>query len=206
MKNKFAAVSLGLILSLTTCHSSIAVADEIQDTQLNNETASSIYEEIFVVDDTLTMLQEEALARELAKQKALDYQEMLEANTTRMTKTVSKLKKQLWSNYGRGGSSPGYWDCSGLVRWFYGQLGVDIRHSATAQSHLGKKVNTPKIGDIVAFHYGSERYSFHTGIYVGDGKVLHAYNNVSDTLISDVKDIANENGAWVTYRRLIETN
>jgi hypothetical protein len=200
MKNKFAAVSLGLVLSLTTCHSTSAIADEIQDTQLNSRIhlQESTETDILFDDDSLDSLF--TILEEGIAQKKID------DNTESMTRALSKLKKQIHSNYGLGGSQPGWWDCSGLVRWFYGQQGLDVRHSATAQSHLGKKVKTPKIGDIVAFHYESERWSFHTGIYVGNGKVFHAYNHVSDTLISDVKDIASENGAWVTYRRLVETN
>jgi hypothetical protein len=200
MNKKFAAVSLGLVLTLTTCHSANAIADETQDTKLNSriniEKSNAL--DVMFEDDSLDILF--TIVEEDLAQKKLDY------NTEKMNRAVSKLKKKLHSSYGLGGSQPGWWDCSGLVRWFYGQLDIEVRHSATAQAHLGKKVKTPKVGDIVAFHYGSSRYSFHTGIYVGDGKVLHAYNYVSDTIISDVKDIANENGAWVTYRRLIETN
>ena len=200
MNKKFAAVSLGLVLTLTTCHSTIAIADVTQDTKLNSRIniEKSDASDIMFEDDSLDILF--TILEEDMAQKKLDY------NTEKMNRAVSKLKKKLHSSYGLGGSQPGWWDCSGLVRWFYGQLDIEVRHSATAQSHLGKKVKTPKVGDIVAFHYGSSRYSFHTGIYVGDGKVLHAYNYVSDTLISDVKDVANENGAWVTYRRLIKTN
>jgi cell wall-associated NlpC family hydrolase len=200
MNKKFAAVSLGLVLTLTTCHSANAIADETQDTQLNSrinmEKSNAL--DIMFEDDSLDILfttVEEDLA-----QKELD------ESTEKVKRAVSKLKKQLWSSYGLGGSQPGWWDCSGLVRWFYGNLDVDLRHSATAQARAGKKVNTPKIGDIVAYHYGSKRYSFHTGIYIGDGKVLHAYNYVSDTLISDVKDIAKENNASFSYRRIMNTN
>jgi hypothetical protein len=193
-------VSIGLVLTLTTCHSTIAIADETQDTQLNsriNIEKSDALDIMFEDDslDILFIMIEESLA-----QKELD------DNTEKMNRAVSKLKKKLHSNYGLGGSQPGWWDCSGLVKWFYEQQGLEIRHSATAQAQLGKRVKTPKIGDIVAYHYGSKRYSFHTGIYIGDGKVLHAYNYVSDTLISDVKDIAKENNASFSYRRIIKTN
>jgi hypothetical protein len=200
MNKKFAAVSLGLVLTLTTCHSANAIADETQDTQPSNRThlEESGDPDIMFEDDSLDILF--TILEDDISQKKID------DNTENMVRAVSKLKKQLWSSYGLGGSQPGYWDCSGLVRWFYGNLNVDIRHSATAQARAGKKVNTPKIGDIVAFHYGSKRYSFHTGIYVGDGKVLHAYNPVADTLISKIKDVADDNNASFSYRRVITTN
>jgi cell wall-associated NlpC family hydrolase len=187
-------------MGFTNCSSSTAEADQ----KLNIGTVSYVGkssepQNLVIVERKsaakLNMLIEQAKART-----------KLANSTTKMQHTVKKLKKHLNSQYGNGGARPGYWDCSGLVSWFYAQQGLEIRHSATAQSHLGKRVKNPKIGDIVAFHYGSSKWSFHTGIYVGNGKVLHAYNYVSDTIISNVKDIAKENGAWASYRRVIETN
>jgi cell wall-associated NlpC family hydrolase len=202
-KQKIAAVgSIVLLITFgfTNCSSSTAEADQ----KLNIETASftstsSEPKSLVVVERNSAAKLNMLIQQGKAKTK-------LANSTTKMQQTVKKLKKHLNSQYGRGGASPGYWDCSGLVSWFYSQQGIELRHSATAQSRLGKKVKHPKVGDIVAFHYGSSQWSFHTGIYVGDGKVLHAYNYVSDTLISDVKDVAKENGAWASYRRIIETN
>jgi cell wall-associated NlpC family hydrolase len=205
-KQKIAAVSsivIFLTLGLTNCGSSTAEANQKLniDKPLQTESSGplfggnslSILEEGFIAEQKLLKQQEEARIK-------------LISDTAKMSRTVKKLMKHLGSQYGRSGSTPGYWDCSGLVRWFYGQQGVDLRHSATAQSKSGQKTDAPKIGDIVAFHYGSTNWSFHTGIYVGDGKVLHAYNSISDTLISDVSEVAKENGASVSYRRIIETN
>lgn len=205
-KQKIAAVGAIVVfmtLGFTNCSSSPAEAGQ----KLNIvKTVSVSNTGLLVNKKSLTILERDSIARQtmLKKQAALNLRMI--NNTKMMASTVKKLKKHLNSQYGKGGATPGYWDCSGLVSWFYAQQGIDIRHSATAQSHLGKKVKQPKIGDIVAFHYGSSRWSFHTGIYVGNGKVLHAYNYVSDTLISNVSDIAKENGAWVSYRRIIETN
>lgn len=195
-KQKIAAVGamvIFLTFGLTNCGSSSAEADQKLNIENTKVSSVSLLKETSIA--SLVMLEKQAIARM-----------KIFKNTARMESTVKKLKKHLNSQYGRGGASPGYWDCSGLVSWFYAQQGMEIRHSATAQSHLGKKVKNPKVGDIVAFHYGSSQWSFHTGIYVGNGKVLHAYNYVSDTLISDIKDVAKENGAWVSYRRLITTN
>jgi cell wall-associated NlpC family hydrolase len=202
-KQKIAAVSsmvMFLTFGLTNCGSSSAEADQ----KLNIGTA--LYTEKSSEPQSLVIIERKSAAKLNMLIQQAKARTKLANSTTKMQHTVKKLKKHLNSQYGRGGASPGYWDCSGLVSWFYAQQGIEIRHSATAQSHLGKKVKHPKIGDIVAFHYGSSQWSFHTGIYVGYGKVLHAYNYVSDTLISDVKDVAKENGAWVSYRRIIETN
>jgi cell wall-associated NlpC family hydrolase len=140
---------------------------------------------------------------EIAKAQAK--QEKLDRNSLRMDLAIKKLNNYVGSEYGYG-ERPGYWDCSGLVRWFYLQQGIDLYHSATAESKAGKRVKHPKIGDIVAFHYGSVNWSFHVGIYVGDGKVLHAYNPYRDTVISDIDQVSSENGAWASYTRIADTN
>ncbi len=210
MKNKkFAAVgSFVLTFVLTTCSSNPASATPIK---LNMETGQTQEQEQPFLELILSKQEPKGIVAEAAAKAALEAekarvrQEGLDANTAKMDKAIKKLKKYVGSEYGYG-DNPGYWDCSGLVKWFYEQQGIDLYHSATAESKSGKKVKHPKVGDIVAFHYESSNWSFHVGIYIGDGKVLHAYNPYSDTVISDVSKVAKENGAWASYTRIIETN
>ena len=206
MNRKFAAVSgFVLAVSLTTCSSYPAEAITIK---LNSETESynkTVAEIVLSENEPRGLLAEQAALAEAEIEKAKKKQELLDGNSEKMNKAIKKLKKYIGSQYGYG-DNPGYWDCSGLVRWFYEQQGIDLYHSATAQSRAGKKVKNPKIGDIVAFHYGSSKWSFHVGIYVGGGKVLHAYNPYSDTVVQSVERVANENGAWASYTRIVETN
>jgi len=208
-KQKIAAVSaivLFLTFGFTNCSSSTAEADQKLNIETNEVKEQTVMQTILYTQEEPTILEAEAIkAREIQAEK--DRQEaILESNTDKMQKAVKKLNKHLHSRYVAGGASPGYWDCSGLVRWFYLQQGIELRHSATSQSNAGKKVKSPKVGDIVAFHYGNVKWSFHVGIYVGDGKVLHAYNSYSDTVISDISDVNAENGAWASYTRIVKTN
>ena len=209
MRNKkFAAVSAFVLsLSLTTCSSIPAGATPIQ---LNIENSigpkePTLMDLLLSESQPNGMLAEQAAIIEAEIQKAKIRQEKLDASSEKMSNAIKKLKRHIGSQYGYG-ETPGYWDCSGLVRWFYLQQGVDLYHSASAQANAGKRVKSPKVGDIVAFHYGSSKWSFHVGIYIGDGKVLHAYNPYADTVVQDVKDVANENGAWASYTRIVETN
>ena len=206
--NKFAAVgAFVLALTLTTCSSNPASAYPLQ---LNTETIESPNEVTLM--DLLTsnnkpngVIAEQAWIVEAEIQKAKAEQVILDKNSAKMDKAISKLKKHIGSQYGYG-DTPGYWDCSGLVRWFYLQQGIDLYHSASAEANAGKKVKSPKIGDIVAFHYGSPKWSFHVGIYVGDGKVLHAYNPYRDTVVQDIEEVERENNAWASYTRIVKTN
>ncbi len=74
--------------------------------------------------------------------------------------------------YQWGGSSPtGGFDCSGLVYWAYGRLGIELPHSSYALYDRGRPVarSSMKAGDLV-FFYGLG----HVGIYLGRGRMVHA--------------------------------
>ncbi len=142
----------------------------------------------------------------LRYQKHLAYQERLRNNRIKLHKIVSgKLTKtagKTW--YVFSGATPAGWDCSGLVRWTYEQVGVELEHRADAQADSGKKVKNPLPGDIVAFYHKGSDYSFHVGIYLGKGKMIHAYRKGTGTVIQPVKEVVKENwGARVTYTRIL---
>jgi cell wall-associated NlpC family hydrolase len=71
-----------------------------------------------------------------------------------------------------GGSSPASgFDCSGLVRWAYRRLGVDLPHSSFALYDHGRRVarSRMKPGDLVFFSGVG-----HVGVYLGRGRMVHA--------------------------------
>jgi cell wall-associated NlpC family hydrolase len=93
----------------------------------------------------------------------------------RMAKVVKALKKRIGKTwYVFSGSTPNGWDCSGMTRWAYAQIGVDIPHSANKQAKSGIRVVSPAIGDLVLFGYKGTNTYFHASIYIGNGKVIHA--------------------------------
>lgn len=71
-----------------------------------------------------------------------------------------------------GGASPSGFDCSGLVKYAFGQLGVSLPHSSRALFDVGVAVAREDLrpGDLVFF--GSPIH--HVGIYVGGGNMVHA--------------------------------
>jgi cell wall-associated NlpC family hydrolase len=62
----------------------------------------------------------------------------------------------------------------------------------------GKVVKKPVVGDIVAFYYRGSKSSFHVGIYVGGGKMIHAYRPGVVTRIESVARVAKDN--WAKYK------
>ena len=92
----------------------------------------------------------------------------------KIKQTIAKLKSRVgrtWYVY--SGATPRGWDCSGLTRWTYEQLGIELPHSANKQAHLGTITKDPRPGDLVLFSYGG-RWFIHAAIYLGNGRVIHA--------------------------------
>jgi cell wall-associated NlpC family hydrolase len=132
------------------------------------------------------------------KQTLLNNKAMIQSAYVGLKKTVGKT----W--YVFSGNTPSGWDCSGLTMWFYGQLGVDLEHRASGQQKAGKATNDPVLGDIVVFKYKGYKSAYHVGIYIGDGKMIHAPRKGQRTSVESVSDFAGDYSV-VTYRRVIDT-
>jgi cell wall-associated NlpC family hydrolase len=83
----------------------------------------------------------------------------------------------LGADYQYGGRSPitGF-DCSGLVAHVFGEAwALRLPHNARAQSMFGKPVGAMALepGDLVFYNTLGEPYS-HVGIYLGNGRFIHA--------------------------------
>jgi cell wall-associated NlpC family hydrolase len=120
---------------------------------------------------------------------------MQDAQEHRMAKVVKQLKKRIGKTwYVFSGSTPAGWDCSGLTRWAYAQIGVDIPHSANKQARSGIRVVSPAIGDLVLFGYPGSNTFFHASIYIGNNKVIHAgFKRGQTTSILDLESASVKN-------------
>src|SRR6476619_7330084 len=96
---------------------------------------------------------------------------------------VAIAEQYLGVPYVWGGASPSGFDCSGLVMYVYGRLGVSLPHNAAAQYGMGTPVPRDALepGDLVFFDGLG-----HVGIYVGGGSFIHAPHTGSVVQISSL--------------------
>jgi peptidoglycan DL-endopeptidase CwlO len=78
-----------------------------------------------------------------------------------------------------GGTSPSGFDCSGLVQYVYGQLGVSLPRTSEEQANVGTPVaslSAAQPGDLLFFagSDGTASSPGHVGIYVGNGQMIDA--------------------------------
>lgn len=77
-------------------------------------------------------------------------------------------------------------DCSGFTKAIYNLCGINIPRTADAQMRDGYPVDFDELkeGDLVFF--GSNGKATHVGIYIGDGKMVHAPKRNDEIKISDI--------------------
>lgn len=92
---------------------------------------------------------------------------------------VAMARAQIGTKYRRGGTSPkkGF-DCSGLIQYVMSAFNLSVPRTAKQQASTGLAVNkdTSRLlpGDLLTFGKGKKGQVSHVGIYIGDGKYVHA--------------------------------
>lgn len=84
-------------------------------------------------------------------------------------------KSLLGSPYKYGGASPKGFDCSGLVYYTHGKLGIRTPRTSLQQYKSTKHIKLSELhaGDLVFFRLNKSKVS-HVGIYIGKGRFVHA--------------------------------
>ena len=92
---------------------------------------------------------------------------------------VSVVRNQIGTRYVVGGTSPkrGF-DCSGLVKYVMSALQVSVPRTAAQQARtglaLGRDSTRLRPGDLLTFGRTSDGTVSHIGIYIGNGRYVHA--------------------------------
>jgi cell wall-associated NlpC family hydrolase len=76
-------------------------------------------------------------------------------------------------------------DCSGFTMKVYEKFGIYLPHSSRSQPSYGTKIKASQAQPGDLFFYGSGSHISHVGIYIGDGKIVHASNKRDGIKISN---------------------
>ena len=122
---------------------------------------------------------------------------------------VLMARAQIGTRYRRGGQSPqkGF-DCSGLIKYIMAALNLDVPRTARQQAGAGLAVSKDTShllpGDLLTFGKGKKGQVSHVGIYIGDGKYIHASSVAGKVIESKIdRPFSPLIKAWKGARRIL---
>jgi cell wall-associated NlpC family hydrolase len=101
-------------------------------------------------------------------------------------------------------------DCSGFVQYIFGNFNIDLPRSSAEQSQVGKlaarQMNFAQLkpGDLLFFKRSGHRIG-HVGIYMGEGKMVHASDHRRGVTITDLHQ-SRLARSFVVAKRVLEAS
>ncbi len=120
---------------------------------------------------------------------------------------VTLARDQVGLRYRYGAKAPGKaFDCSGLVQWIMAKFDLAVPRTSREQSQLGFSV--PKDPDLLRpgdlLFFGKGKAVDHVGIYIGEGKYVHAANRKKGVIESALPTGRWATNWWKGVRRVFE--
>ena len=100
-------------------------------------------------------------------------------------------------------------DCSGFTQFIYRICGIDLPHSSAEQAQMGRlvtrRMDFSKLhpGDLLFFRQGGRAVG-HVGLYLGEGKMMHASDYRNGVIVSDLRQPYFER-TFVVAKRVFES-
>jgi len=87
-----------------------------------------------------------------------------------------------------GGTTPSGFDCSGFLYYVYNKAGVRMPRDMASQLNSGPRVSSSDLqpGDLLFWSNTYKRGLSHAGIYIGNGKFVHAENERTGVVVSSM--------------------
>lgn len=108
-----------------------------------------------------------------------------------VSQIISLARKQVGKPYVWGASGSNAFDCSSLIQYLFGSVGIKMPRTTYAQVNIGETVSWSNIqpGDLL--HFADSTGYYHIALYIGNGQMLHASNEERGVVIDSV------NSSWV---------
>lgn len=91
--------------------------------------------------------------------------------------------------YRYGGNTPKGFDCSGLVQYSYGRVGVSLPHGTKNLRRRSRAISRKHLerGDLVFFRLKGKNSS-HVALYVGGGRFVHSPSSGKNVCVTGFDD------------------
>jgi cell wall-associated NlpC family hydrolase len=123
---------------------------------------------------------------------------------------VARARAQLGERYRLGGEHPeeGF-DCSGLIRYVMSAFDLSLPRTAALQALIGREVPrdpaSMRPGDLLTF--GTGKRITHIGIYVGNGRYIHASSGSGRIIESELdRPRSSLMRSWQGVRRVLTSS
>jgi cell wall-associated NlpC family hydrolase len=148
-------------------------SDYLDLTEIPYENAASTKKPVFFVDGKSTGVAPSASA--------------LKGETTKASEIIAEAKRHIGTPYVWGGTTTKGFDCSGYTQYVMKRCGITIPRTTTEQYKIGTFVSKSNLqpGDLVFLQNTYREGISHVGIYIGDGKMIHASSS-KGVVISDL--------------------
>lgn len=202
---RFVTTAIATAILLTACSSTaFSIVKPEVTYAADSSSQQTTLGDVLMGFEEYRLYSEQQAARQAAEVRNRKIARIERSNAVKMQKVLSRLERTAGNTpYVFAGSSPSGWDCSGLVAWTYRHMGVTLPHSAIAQAKMGRFVKDPVPGDIVAYYYRGSSVSTHSGIYIGNGKVIHALKPGTITRVESAERGVVSWNMYARYVRLI---
>lgn len=101
---------------------------------------------------------------------------------------VNTAMRYVGYRYRFGGTSPSGFDCSGFIYYVMNHSGFSISRDMYSQLNSGPRVGSKDLlpGDLLFFSGTYKSGLSHAGIYIGNGKFVHAENESTGVVVSQL--------------------
>lgn len=110
---------------------------------------------------------------------------------SKLSNLIAYASSELGKPYVYGDEGPNTFDCSGLMQYVFGMVGIKLPRTAAQQQAYATPVTTPLPGDLI--FYG--RPAHHVALYIGGGRQIAAPHTGAVVSIQPV-------GSGATYGRV----
>lgn len=119
-----------------------------------------------------------------------DYSNTVALSDSDREGVIGTAMSRMGTRYRWGGTTPAGFDCSGFVGYVYSRNGKRLPRTASEQSKQGQSVGKGNLkkGDLVFFRTTRSSRVSHVGIYVGEGKFVHASSGGGRVKVSSLSD------------------